>query len=112
MASRAIPLVDLLKTRYPARTEKDLFAAILRGDVLVAGEKVVKPGTRVTPDAPLSIRDGSPYVSRGGAKIAAAFDLWGIACAGAVWIDAGCSTGGFTDCLLQRGASLDRKSVV
>jgi 23S rRNA (cytidine1920-2'-O)/16S rRNA (cytidine1409-2'-O)-methyltransferase len=106
MASRAIPLVDLLKTRYPARTEKDLFAAILRGDVLVAGEKVVKPGTRVAPHAPIIIRDVSPYVSRGGAKLAAAFDLWGIACAGRVWIDAGCSTGGFTDCLLQRGASL------
>jgi 23S rRNA (cytidine1920-2'-O)/16S rRNA (cytidine1409-2'-O)-methyltransferase len=106
MASRAIPLIDLLKIRYPARDAKELFAGILRGDVLVAGEKVVKPGTRVAPDAPLSIRDTSPYVSRGGAKLAAALDLWSIACAGKAWIDAGCSTGGFTDCLLQRGASL------
>jgi len=106
MASRAIPLIDLLKIRYPARDEKELFAGILRGNVLVAGEKVVKPGTRVAPDAPISIRGTSPYVSRGGAKLAAALDLWSITCAGKVWIDAGCSTGGFTDCLLQRGVSL------
>jgi len=106
MASRAITLIDLLKIRYPARDAKELFAGILRGDVFVAGEKVVKPGTRVAPDAPLSLRDTPPYVSRGGAKLAAALQLWSIACAGKVWIDAGCSTGGFTDCLLQRGASL------
>ena len=47
MASRAITLIDLLKIRYPARDAKELFAGILRGDVFVAGEKVVKPGTRV-----------------------------------------------------------------
>ncbi len=46
------------------------------------------------------------FVSRGGEKLSGALDAWGVSCAGATWIDAGCSTGGFTDCLLQRGASL------
>jgi 23S rRNA (cytidine1920-2'-O)/16S rRNA (cytidine1409-2'-O)-methyltransferase len=66
----------------------------------------VKPGTPVAADVPISIREKPPYVSRGGEKLAAALDLWGIACEGKTWIDAGCSTGGFTDCLLRRGASL------
>jgi len=102
---RTVPLIELLKTLYPGRSEKELFAEILRGDVLVAGEKVMKPGTRVLPDAEISIREKPPYVSRGGEKLAAALDRWGIECRGKTWIDAGCSTGGFTDCLLRRGAS-------
>jgi 23S rRNA (cytidine1920-2'-O)/16S rRNA (cytidine1409-2'-O)-methyltransferase len=103
---RRVRLIELLKTLYPARDEKELFAEILRGDVLVGGEKVVKPGTPVAADAEISIREKPPYVSRGGEKLAAALDLWGIECGGKTWIDAGCSTGGFTDCLLRRGASL------
>jgi 23S rRNA (cytidine1920-2'-O)/16S rRNA (cytidine1409-2'-O)-methyltransferase len=103
---RRIRLIDLLKTRYPARDEKELFADILRGDVLVAGEKVMKPGTPVAADAQISIREKPPYVSRGGEKLEAGLDRWGIECGGKNWIDAGCSTGGFTDCLLRRGASL------
>jgi 23S rRNA (cytidine1920-2'-O)/16S rRNA (cytidine1409-2'-O)-methyltransferase len=103
---RSIRLIELLTSLYPARSEKELFAEILRGDVLVAGQKVMKPGTRVPADAEVSIREKPPYVSRGGEKLAAALDLWGIECGGKTWIDAGCSTGGFTDCLLRRGASL------
>ena len=103
---RRVRLIDLLKTLYPARDEKELFAEILRGEVLVGGEKVVKAGTPVRADAEISIREKPPYVSRGGEKLAAGLDLWGIACEGKTWIDAGCSTGGFTDCLLRRGASL------
>ncbi len=72
----------------------------------MGGEKVVKAGTPVRADAEISIREKPPYVSRGGEKLAAGLDLWGIACEGKTWIDAGCSTGGFTDCLLRRGASL------
>ena len=103
---RRVRLIERLITLYPARGEKELFAEILRGDVLVAGEKVMKPGTPVAPDAEISIREKAPYVSRGGEKLAAGLDLWGIECGGRTWIDAGCSTGGFTDCLLRRGASL------
>ena len=105
MKPRRIRLIDLLKTRNSARDEKELFAEVLRGDVFVAGEKVMKPGTLVPPDAEIRIRAKAPYVSRGGEKLAAGLDIWGIDCAGKSWIDAGCSTGGFTDCLLRRGAS-------
>jgi 23S rRNA (cytidine1920-2'-O)/16S rRNA (cytidine1409-2'-O)-methyltransferase len=103
---RRVRLIELLMRLYPARSEKELFAEILRGDVLVAGEKVMKPGTRVRPEVEISIREKPLYVSRGGEKLAAALDRWGIECGGKTWIDAGCSTGGFTDCLLRRGASL------
>jgi 23S rRNA (cytidine1920-2'-O)/16S rRNA (cytidine1409-2'-O)-methyltransferase len=103
---RKLALIELLKTRYPSREEKELFAEILRGGVQVAGRKVVKPGTAVPIDAPLSIRERPLFVSRGGEKLAAALDEWSIDCAESAWIDGGCSTGGFTDCLLQRGAAL------
>ena len=103
---RSVRLIELLTRLYPARGEKELFAEILRGDVFVAGEKVMKPGTLVPPDAEISIREKPPYVSRGGEKLEAALDAWGIECGARTWIDAGCSTGGFTDCLLRRGASL------
>lgn len=103
---RRLALIELLKARYPLRGEKELFAEILRGGVHVAGEKVTKPGTPVPLDAPLSIRERPRFVSRGGEKLAAALDGWSIDCTGTVWVDAGCSTGGFSDCLLQRGASV------
>ena len=77
----------------------------MRGDVLVNGNPVEKPGARVDQEATVRLRDSSPYVSRGGEKLAWALDQWGIECAGTAWLDAGCSTGGFTDCLLAHGAS-------
>jgi 23S rRNA (cytidine1920-2'-O)/16S rRNA (cytidine1409-2'-O)-methyltransferase len=106
MAAGKVPLIALLKTLYPERGEKELFAEILRGGVEVDGETVLKPGTPVEATAGVRVRDRPAYVSRGGEKLAAALDRWGISCAGTVWLDAGCSTGGFTDCLLKRGASL------
>lgn len=106
MKPRRVPLIDLLKSAYPGRPEKELFAQVLRGDIIVNGERVMKPGLRVAADALVSSRVPPAFVSRGGEKLAHAIDAWGVSCAGSVWIDAGCSTGGFTDCLLQRGASL------
>ena len=102
MSRRA--LIDLLKSLHPTRDEKELFAEILKGNVLVNGERIMKPGTRVAEDAAIVLPEPARYVSRGGDKLSAALDAWGVPCAGAVWIDAGCSTGGFTDCLLQHGA--------
>jgi 23S rRNA (cytidine1920-2'-O)/16S rRNA (cytidine1409-2'-O)-methyltransferase len=99
-------LIELLKARFPSRDEKELFSEVLRGGVHVGGEKVTKPGTLVSIEAPISIRERPRWVSRGGEKLAAALDAWSIDCAETTWIDGGCSTGGFTDCLLQRGASL------
>lgn len=64
-----------------------------------------KPGDLVDPDASIEVPQPEPYVSRGGHKLAAALDAFGIDPAGRVCIDVGASTGGFTDVLLQRGAS-------
>lgn len=81
--------------------------AIAAGLVLVSGKVAVKPAQRVTPDTALAVT-GDPigYVGRGGLKMEAALDRWQINPAGLVCLDVGASTGGFTDCLLRRGARL------
>jgi 23S rRNA (cytidine1920-2'-O)/16S rRNA (cytidine1409-2'-O)-methyltransferase len=77
---------------------------ILAGEVLVDGQRVDKPGTRVRPEARVELRARPAFVSRGGEKLAGALDDLGIDPAGRSCLDVGASTGGFTDCLLQRGA--------
>lgn len=77
---------------------------ILAGEVLVDGQPVEKVGALVSTAAEVELRGRSPYVSRGGEKLAHAIDHFGITVAGRVCLDVGASTGGFTDCLLQRGA--------
>jgi 23S rRNA (cytidine1920-2'-O)/16S rRNA (cytidine1409-2'-O)-methyltransferase len=80
-------------------------AAVLAGRVLVDGVPVDKPGRRVPPEAVLTVREPAvPYVSRGGLKLAAALDRFRLDPEGWVCLDVGASTGGFTDCLLRRGA--------
>ena len=77
----------------------------MAGDVLVGDRPVTKPGAEVPTDAEVRLRTAdSPYVSRGGEKLAGALDAFGLAVRGLVALDVGASTGGFTDCLLQRGA--------
>lgn len=68
------------------------------------GEKLDKPGLRLPEDTILEIREQARFVSRGGEKLEAALTAFGLAVAGRTAIDVGASTGGFTDCLLQRGA--------
>ncbi|HUB00279.1 MAG TPA: TlyA family RNA methyltransferase [Terracidiphilus sp.] len=81
-------------------------ALVLAGRVLVAEQKIDKPGTAVAADAVLRLLgEDQPYVSRGGLKLAAALEHWAIAVAGRACLDVGASTGGFTDCLLQHGAA-------
>jgi 23S rRNA (cytidine1920-2'-O)/16S rRNA (cytidine1409-2'-O)-methyltransferase len=81
-------------------------AVILAGRVLVNEQKIDKPGTAVLGDVSIRILgEDLPYVSRGGLKLAAALDHWRIDLAGRACLDVGASTGGFTDCLLQHGAS-------
>jgi 23S rRNA (cytidine1920-2'-O)/16S rRNA (cytidine1409-2'-O)-methyltransferase len=77
----------------------------MAGEVTVgsAGRKAAKPGEFVALDEQLSVREGNPYVSRGGVKLANALDVGGLAVRGRRALDVGASTGGFTDCLLQRG---------
>jgi 23S rRNA (cytidine1920-2'-O)/16S rRNA (cytidine1409-2'-O)-methyltransferase len=89
---------------FPTRSRAQ--AAILAGAVLLDGKPIQKPGTLVPLDARVEVRSQvSPYVSRGGLKLARALEVFGIDVRGKVAIDVGASTGGFTDCLLQSGAS-------
>lgn len=78
---------------------------IMAGEVEVDGKRQDKPGRAVPIDAEITVRRPLPYVSRGGFKLAAALDAFTVPVAGCVAIDVGASTGGFTDCLLQRGAA-------
>lgn len=77
---------------------------IMAGQVLVDGRVVDKPGMQVAVGGDIRLRAKLPYVSRGGLKLEAALDSFAVQVAGAVAADVGASTGGFTDCLLQRGA--------
>lgn len=79
-------------------------ALIMAGQVRVADQVALKPATTVQPDAVLTVDMGPRYVSRGGEKIEGALDTFKIDVAGFACADVGSSTGGFTDCLLQRGA--------
>jgi len=76
----------------------------MAGLVRVDGRAVDKPGTGVQPDAALAVEPSAEYVSRGGIKLANALDALGVDVSGASALDLGASTGGFTDCLLRRGA--------
>ncbi len=78
---------------------------IMAGQVRVAGELSHKPGQRILPDAVVTVETGQSYVSRGGFKLEAALDRFELDVGGSVAADVGASTGGFTDCLLQRGAA-------
>lgn len=81
-------------------------ALILAGRVLVAEQRVEKPGTAIDSEAVLRILgEDLRYVSRGGLKLEAALDHWRIDLAGRTCMDVGASTGGFTDCMLQRDAT-------
>lgn len=98
-------LLQVLVERYPQSDRKELYARIMSGDVRVEGHTVRDPSVPVAVEATIVFSD-SRYVSRAGAKLAAALDEWDVRVAGRVWLDAGASTGGFTDCLLQRGAAI------
>ncbi len=80
-------------------------ALIMAGRVTVGGRPAVAPGERVSAIDVLSVEPGAEYVGRGGVKLSAALDHFGLDVAGAVALDVGASTGGFTDCLLKRGAA-------
>ncbi|MCZ7685769.1 MAG: TlyA family RNA methyltransferase [Sandaracinaceae bacterium] len=81
-------------------------ALVLAGKVFTGTRRVEKAGERLAVDAPLEVRGPDhPYVSRGGVKLAGALDAFGLDPAGLVVADFGASTGGFTDCVLQRGAA-------
>ena len=95
----------LLVERGLVETRARAQSLILAGKVFVSDQRADKAGQLVPRDAPLRIKEALPYVSRGGLKLAAALDHFGVEVGGRVCLDLGASTGGFTDCLLQRGAA-------
>src|SRR5580698_3138336 len=87
----------------PSRARAQAF--VLAGVVFVDGARADKPGVSVQADADVDVRGGDhPFVSRGGVKLAGALDAFALDVRDLRCLDVGASTGGFTDCLLQRGA--------
>ena len=100
-----IRLDKLLVARGLAPSRERAQALILTGKVLVAEQKLEKPGSSVDPQAAVRLLgEDLKYVSRGGLKLELALEHWKINVNGRDCLDVGASTGGFTDCLLQHGA--------
>lgn len=102
MAGRRLDVEVAERGLVPSREQAR--AAILEGRVSVNGAVMTKAGASVSPESTIIVAAGAPFVSRGGVKLAGALDDFGIDPGGLRAIDVGASTGGFTDCLLQRGA--------
>jgi 23S rRNA (cytidine1920-2'-O)/16S rRNA (cytidine1409-2'-O)-methyltransferase len=101
-----VRLDKLLTERGLTRSRERAQALILAGKVLVEEQKIEKAGASVDESAAIRLLgEDLKYVSRGGLKLEEAIDHWRIEVAGKVCLDVGASTGGFTDCLLQRGAA-------
>ena len=97
----------LLVNNGLAESREKAKRTIMAGLVKVNGRLEDKPGSRFDIDADVQVEGREcPYVSRGGLKLDKAIEEWGISCDGAVCVDMGASTGGFTDCMLQHGAAL------
>jgi 23S rRNA (cytidine1920-2'-O)/16S rRNA (cytidine1409-2'-O)-methyltransferase len=103
--NRRVRIDRLLVDRGLVESREKATRLILAGDVLVDGQRVDKAGALVPADGDVEIRGRSPFVSRGGEKLVHALDHFRTQVAGRICIDVGASTGGFTDCLLQRGAA-------
>ena len=95
----------LLVQRGLAESREKAQAIIMAGSVVVDGRPALKSGTPVAADVEIRVLAGPQYVSRGGEKLAHALDTFALDVHGLTVIDAGASSGGFTDCLLQRGAA-------
>lgn len=98
--------LDTLLVEHGLAESRSLAQRLIHaGEVLVDGQLADKPGATVAEDAALTLKARLRFVSRGGEKLAAALERFPVDVAGAVAADIGASTGGFTDCLLQRGAA-------
>ena len=95
----------LLLEQGLAESRSKAQALIMAGQVKVDGQVTLKPATAILPDASLKVDPGPRFVSRGGEKLEAALQAFGIDVHGWICADVGASTGGFTDCLLQHGAA-------
>ena len=98
---------DLLLTeRGLAESREQAQTLIMEGLVFAPSGRVMKASSTLSDTTPLEVRGRLPFVSRGGLKLAHALDAFGMSVEGMVCLDVGASTGGFTDCLLQRGACM------
>ncbi len=98
-------LDELLVQRGLFEDVHEAQAAVLAGEVVVGEHCQTSAGLRVAEDTPIRVKKARRFVSRGGEKLAAALDAFQIDVAGKRCVDLGCSSGGFTDCLLQAGAA-------
>ncbi len=106
MAERNSERADaLLVERGLCDSREQAKRLIMAGEVLCGTERVAKPSSRIPVDADLSVRDRPRYVGRGGLKLEGALQEFALDPTGLICLDLGSSTGGFTDCLLQHGAS-------
>ncbi len=104
MRTSKVRLDELLVQRRLAESLPAAQSLLLAGRVKAPGVKILKPGSTVSPDQVLEVTPGRKYVSRGGEKLEGALDAFRVNLSGRDCLDVGASTGGFTDCLLQRGA--------
>jgi 23S rRNA (cytidine1920-2'-O)/16S rRNA (cytidine1409-2'-O)-methyltransferase len=95
----------LLVARGMCDSREQAKRLVLAGEVRSGDRVIDKPSTQLAPDAPLEIKERPRFVGRGGLKLEGALDAFHIDPTGWVCLDVGASTGGFTDCLLQRGAA-------
>jgi 23S rRNA (cytidine1920-2'-O)/16S rRNA (cytidine1409-2'-O)-methyltransferase len=95
----------LLVERGLAESRNQAQRLVMAGEVRAEGEMIHKPSSQVNITAEIEVKVRPPYVSRGGKKLAAAIEVFSVDVSGKVCADVGASTGGFTDCLLQNGAS-------
>jgi len=105
MPAKRVRVDKLLVDRGLVSSRDRARRLVMSGDVWLADQRLAKPSDLVELDAELEVRGADiPFVSRGGLKLQAALDHWSVDVRGQVAVDIGASTGGFTDCLLQRGA--------
>jgi len=102
---KTVSLIEFLKEKYPGIPPKEHYARIMCGEVYVGNECVRDPKRRVMSQSRVEFMQ-KRYVSRGGTKLESALREWHPPLRDKVFIDAGASTGGFTDCLLQHGAAV------
>jgi len=102
---KKVRLDHLLTERSLAESGAQAQRLVMAGLVYVNGQKAAKAGSQVRPDVEVEVRETLRYVSRGGLKLEAALDHFDLGVDGVACLDVGASTGGFTDCLLQRGAA-------
>ena len=102
---KRVRLDDELVAQGICRDTADALRLLMAGDVSSGGERLTSPGMKVAPGIEIHVKGRLPYVGRGGLKLAGALDALAVDPDSLACVDVGCSTGGFTDCLLKRGAT-------